>query len=282
MPQLTEASRERRRSRIGASELGALFGWHPWTDPARIYARIVDGDQPVQTASMGLGHVLENAIAREAAARLNLEAMACSRTYVHDALPIAATPDYYARELRRTVGGIAPIRHGRYTGLLEVKLSTEWSWWIDGPPPWYEWQVRAQMALTGRRWGVIAAVIVSRLETFQIEHDPDKWAEAEARVAAFQSEHLTPRIPPGTDREDLVLRWTLRPGEIIAEGQLAGVGDRYAELVRARRRAEAQEKEERAAFVALIGATGARVVLGQGWNAATDDRGVMRFTVSRK
>jgi predicted phage-related endonuclease len=285
MPALTERNYEARRTRIGASELGALEGLgglHPWTDEARIYARIVDGVQPDQTSSMSIGHDLEHVIAHLAAGRLGLDALACRHTYVHPALPIAATPDYYVRERRQMVGGIAPIRAGAYPGLLEVKVSNEWSWWTDGPPPWTVWQVRAQLALSHRTWAVVAVLIGGRIETYELDHDPAEWRRVLDAVETFQREHLDPHIPPGTTDERLVLRWTLAPGERVAGPEAEKVGEAYMRAVAMRRWAEAQEKTARAQFVPMFAATGARVMVGSGWSAAADAQGNMRFNVSRK
>jgi predicted phage-related endonuclease len=267
MPDLTEAQHDLRRTRIGASEVGALLGPHPYTDPARIYARIVDGPEPAKDSrAMAAGHALERAIGDVAAAELGLRLRACSHTYIHPTLPLAASPDFYAAE-RSGEGG---------PGLLEVKLSREWSDWSDGPPPWYAWQVRAQLALTGRPWAYLAALVGTAMQTHRIERDLDLEAELLDAVSSFQVRHLAPRIPPETDREALVLRWTLGPGESVATGTLESVGDLYAITVRERRQAEENEKAVRAEFVAKL-AGGTRLVVGQGWTAAVDERGSLRF-----
>lgn len=270
MPELTTAQHEARRSRIGASEVGALLGPHPYTDRARIYARIVDGPDPSKSSpAMKAGHALESAIGEVAAKSEGLRLRACSRTYVHPTLPLAASPDFYARDV---VGS---------PGLLEVKLSREWSDWSDGPPPWYAWQVRAQLALTGRPWAYLAALVGTAIQTYRIERDFGLELEMLDAVEAFAVRHLIPRKPPATDREALVLRWSLAPGETIARGPLELAGDAYADAVRARRHAEAMEAVERETFVRFLeGET--RLALGNGWSAAVDERGSLRFTVKSR
>jgi predicted phage-related endonuclease len=270
MPELTTAQHEARRSRIGASEVGALLGPHPYTDPARIYARIVDGPEPEKSSrAMQAGHALESAIGEVAAKSEGLRLRACSRTYVHPTVPLAASPDFYARD-------VAGSR-----GLLEVKLSREWSDWSDGPPPWYAWQVRAQLALTGRPWAYLAALVGTSITTHRIERDYGLELEMLEAVERFAVEHLIPRIPPVTDREALVLRWSLSPGESIAAGPLERAGIAYAEAVRARRYAEALEAVERETFVKFL-EDGTRLVVGPGWSAAVDERGSLRFTVKSR
>jgi len=268
LPDLTNEQHEQRRTRIGASEVGALLGPHPFTDPARIYARIIDGPGPAKDSrAMRAGHALERAIGNVAAGELGLRLRACSMTYVHPVLPLAASPDFYARD-----------RTGGEPGLLEVKLSREWSDWTDGPPPWYVWQVRAQLALTGRPWAYLAALVGTSMQTHRIDRDPSKELELLDAVAIFWAKHLEPRNPPETDREDLTLRWSLEPGERLASGDLEAAGDVYAAIVRRRREIESAEAEQRGRFVARI-TNGTRIVLGQGWSAVVDDRGVLRFTV---
>src|SRR4029077_20863261 len=209
MPELTTAQHEARRSRIGASEVGALLGPHPYTDPARIYARIVDGPAPEKSSrAMQAGHALESAIGEVAAKSEGLRLRACSRTYVHPTVPLAASPDFYARD-------VAGSR-----GLLEVKLSREWSDWSDGPPPWYVWQVRAQLALTGRPWAYLAALVGTAITVHRIERDFSLELELLEAVERFAVAHLIPRKPPETDRESLVLRWHLSDGESVAAGSL--------------------------------------------------------------
>jgi predicted phage-related endonuclease len=272
MPELTEAQHEARRTRIGASEVGALLGHHPWTDPARIFARIMDGPDPKkQTESMRAGHLLERAIGHAAASDLGLSVRACSRTYVHPTLPLAASPDFYCRD----AAGIG--------GVLEVKLSRDWSDWLDGPPPWYAWQVRAQLALTDRPYGILAALVGTSLQVHAIERDAGKEAELFEAVAAFDRDYLAPSKPPPTDDVGLMLRWQLGDGQTIASGDLATLGDYYAGAVRIRKGADLNEAERREAFArALADRHGTRMVLGTGWSARIDDRGTLRFDVRGK
>lgn len=274
MPELTEAQKAIRGSRIGASEVGAIIPpyIHPWTDRARIFARIIDGpDEPISNAYMTAGHQLERAIGQVAATKLGLRLRSCWRTYVHDELPLAATPDFYATDAE---GG---------QGLLEVKLSREWSDWLDGPPPYVLWQVRTQLLLTGRPWAIIAALVGTTLHDYRIEREEMHEDTLRYWVTKFEVDHLATRIPPATKEEPLMLRWSLKAGELVAEGELARLGHNYAVQVRQRRRVEAWEKEARAAFVAELASAGApRLVLGNGWNATVDERGILRFDVKRR
>jgi hypothetical protein len=268
MPTLTKRSLETRRTRVGASEVGALLDLHPYTSPARIYARIVDGDTIPQTASMGVGKDLEGPVLRMAARALGLKVKACSLTYAYPELPLAATPDAYAFD-------------GETHGLVEVKISGDYSLWTD-LPAYVEWQVRAQLAATDRAWAYVAALVGSTLKTYRVDRDAELEARMLNAVDRFDRLHLTPKIPPETEDAELVLRWSLREREIVATtGELAVLGDDYAGLTRERRLAEADEKGARALFAAEVAHRGARLVIGSGWTATVDDAGVLRMTVKR-
>jgi predicted phage-related endonuclease len=263
-PQLSSSSIETRRTRIGASEVGALLGMHPYTTPARIYARIVDGDTIPQSASMGVGKSLEAPVLRMAADVLGLRVRACSHTYVHPDLPLAATPDAWA------------IDDAGRLGLVEIKISGDYSLWTDLPAA-VEWQVRAQLALSGRSWAYVAALVGSSLRTYRVDRDDELEAIMLDAVDRFDRLHLTPRVPPATDDADLVLRWSLRAGEVLADGWLAVLGETYADVVRERRKLEAAEKAARETFALEVARRSASLVIGKRWRATVDDAGRMRF-----
>jgi hypothetical protein len=206
-------------------------------------------------------------VLRLAAAEHGLWVRACSRTYVHDRLPLAATPDAYAYS--EVLG----------PGLVECKVSGDWSGWADLPPH-VEWQARAQLALTGRGWCRVVVLLGSALRSWIVYRDMPAEGELLAAVEAFAAAHLIPRVPPEPDSEELMLRWRLGPGEAVAVGRLEELGNELADATLARRAAEKAEKAARAAFVDELAAVGARVVIGPaGWSARVDERGVLRHVV---
>jgi predicted phage-related endonuclease len=284
MPELSARSIETRRTRIGASEVGALLALHPYTSPARIYARIVDGDTIAQTSSMGVGKALEHPALELARDTLGLKVHACSRTYVHPDLPLAATPDAYAR-VDWTAHPEAPALSGLPAGpgLVEIKVSGDYSLWTD-LPAFVEWQVRAQLALTGRAWAFVAALVGSSLRTYLVERDAELERAMLDAVDRFDRLHLSPRIPPPTEDAELVLRWSLRTGEIVAaaDPELSSLGDAYAGVIVSRRALEREEKSARAAFALELARKSGRLVIGSGWTATVDDAGSLRMAVKSR
>lgn len=189
MPPLTEANRAIRAENVTASEVGALLGPHPYATPESIWDRLVgQGAGPFAlerdkypTEAMETGSFMEHAILRLAEKRLQLKARANSRTFVHKTSRLAATPDAFVL--------------GQPPGLIEIKLSGRPELWRSCPPH-VEWQVRAQMACTGRYTAAVCVLVGVGLRTFLLERDPDKEAEMLAAVDAFWTTYIVARVRP--------------------------------------------------------------------------------------
>lgn len=185
MPPLTPQNDEIRAANVSASEVGALLGDHPYSTPEGIWDRLCNPYAPVRptTEAMLNGTFLEPAIAKLASKRLGLRLRANSRTYVHGAVRLCATPDYL-------VLGTPP-------GLVEIKLSGSRAMWsrLDAPEH-VIWQVRAQMACTGRRTAAICVLIGTGLRTYLIEHDPAEEDRMLAAVDTFWTDHIVTGIRP--------------------------------------------------------------------------------------
>ena len=78
-------------------------------------------------------------------------------------------------------------------GLVEVKLTSAWA---SGMPRYVAWQVQQQLWLTGRAYALVAVLTGSMLELTTVERDPDMIAQLESAVAAFDRDHIRPRIRP--------------------------------------------------------------------------------------
>jgi predicted phage-related endonuclease len=173
---LSTAQREARATRIGASEVAAIMGEHPYMTPLDVYDRIVNGVQREQSINMAVGAYLEPYVLRMARDLLGIRSRACHRAYIHPTLPLCASPDAYS---------------GPH-GLVEVKVSGAWS---KGRPGAF-WQVQTQMMLTGRDWCDIVALAGSNLTVERVDADVSAWARIISEVNRFNDEHLTPRVPP--------------------------------------------------------------------------------------
>lgn len=185
MPGLTAANQEIRAANVTASEVGALLGPHPYTSPELIWDRLCSPfalERPTTEAMLN-GSFLEPAIAALASKRLGLRLRATSKTYVHPEVRLCATPDYL-------VLGTPP-------GLVEIKLSGSRDMWSRLEPPEHvEWQVRAQMACTGRETAAICVLIGTGLRTYLLERDRAKEDRMLAEVDRFWREHIKTGIRP--------------------------------------------------------------------------------------
>lgn len=183
---LTAANEAIRAENVTASEVGALLGPHPYTTPELIWDRLCSpfALERVQTEAMENGSFMEAAILRLAEKRLNLRARQNSRTYVHKTVRLCATPDAFVL--------------GQPPGLIEIKLSGRPEIWPRGGPipEHYEWQVRAQLACSGRYTAAVCVFLGAGLRTYLIERDPAEEDRMLAAVDAFWRNHVVTGIRP--------------------------------------------------------------------------------------
>lgn len=175
---------EARATRVGASEVAGLMGLSPYNDPLSIYDRIVNGAQVKENLAMRAGNYLEEH-ALVMAKWQGLRTRRAWRSYVHDSLPLVATPDAYAMPHR-----------GYAKGLAEVKTM---AWQPPAILPSHLMQMQTQMALTDRPVCWHVALTGSRLTLTPVERDPAIWESIEWAVARFYLDHLLPKRPPERD-----------------------------------------------------------------------------------
>lgn len=252
-----------RASRVGASEVGALMGFHPWTSEAAVWARI-QGYEPrrATTPAMKVGNDLEPAVAALWSAETGRKVVRCSRTYAHRTSRLAATPDFF-------------VPHHE---LLEVKVSGDREGWADLPEH-VEWQARAQLACTGRARCHVAALVGGTLRLFTVERDLSEEARMLATVDAFMEAFVDSGTPPPDTDPDVLIR--VRPaaaGMVAATDDIEDVAQDYMEVIRERKKVEEREKALRNVLVAHIAERRAVGLLGAGWTLTADTRGALRFT----
>lgn len=167
-----------RASVVGASEVAALFGAHPWLTEFELWHRKAGN---VATPDFGGDERVEWGIRLEPV----IIGAACDRWGYRK-----------ARTPQRLVNGAGIGGHpdqivtcpDRGRGVLEVK-TVDWliaKGWGDEPPLNYLLQVMAYMGLSGCDWGdVIVLVGGNELRRFQYEFRPKLWVEIVARVRAF-------------------------------------------------------------------------------------------------
>lgn len=193
---LTAANDEIRMQNVTASEVGALMGEHPYMTPELIWDRLCSpfALERVTNEYMETGSFMENAILRLAEKRLGFHARSNSRTYVHKQVRLCATPDAFVL--------------GQPPGLVELKLSGRPELWRQ-VPEFVEWQVRAQMACTGRETAAVCVLVGAGLRTFLLEREADKEAALLARVDRFWIENIVARVrPEPAVPADMVLTFT--------------------------------------------------------------------------
>lgn len=177
---LSTAQRAARASRVGASEVAGLLHEHRFVEPVNIYDRIVDGVGwvPELGSPAWVGTMLEPHLLRMARQTFGLTARLTSLPAVHPTLPLSASADGLARDY-----------------LVEVKVTS--AFYPEKPLPSYITdQCVVQAALY--RKPVVHVVILngSRFWTERVEADADRFMVLEEAVAAFERDHLIPRIRP--------------------------------------------------------------------------------------
>ncbi len=195
---LSNAQLELRKTAIGASEIAAIAGLSPWATPIDIYMRKVglvppSGERSEQSE---LGDLLEPAIARLAAKRLGIEIeYAGGRSVQHPEHSfLLATPDYVVLDPNRDPHGVLEIKSVGY------RVADRWG---DEPPDFVVAQVQTQLACTGLRDGIIAALIGGRdLRTYEVPYDAEFATGLIAIAREFWEQHVVPRIPPELDETE--------------------------------------------------------------------------------
>lgn len=187
MPALTPANDLVRARNVTASEVGALLGPHPYTNPTKIYDRLMTPamDTHQQSEAMAIGVFLEPHVARYASRKLGLRLRAANRSIEYKGKPavnLCATPDYYV------LG--QPM-------LVEIKVSSiMYGWSEDDLHPHYEWQARAQLACTNRDLCIVCALVGSTFYHVPVVRDLQKEREMLDAVDAFWYNHVMPGIRP--------------------------------------------------------------------------------------
>lgn len=193
MPALTPENDAVRARNVTASEVGALLGPHPYTNPLRIYHRLT-GDpayiKPEHTEAMELGIFFERRIAQYAAEKYGVRIRANVRTHEMKGHMLAATPDFYVLHPRGLIA-FGPPRM-----LIECKLSSIlYGWTEDRLAPHIEWQARAQLAVTGRDVCLVAALVGSQFHLIPVARN--KASEGRMLDAVDEMEYRVMRgMPP--------------------------------------------------------------------------------------
>jgi predicted phage-related endonuclease len=194
VPALSPANDLVRARNVTASEVGALLDKHPYTNPTKIYDRLMTPamDTHQQSEAMAIGVFLEPYVAKYAARRLGLRLRAATRSVEFPGpISLCATPDYIVL---------------KQSALVEIKVSSiMYGWTEDTLHPHYEWQARAQMACTNRDLCIVCALVGSTFYAIPIVRDLQKEEVMLSAVDRFWYEHVMPGIRPEHIEQTAVL-----------------------------------------------------------------------------
>lgn len=265
---------EERRKGVGASEVAAILGLDPWKTALGVWASKVHGDETIDSEVMEIGRELEEPGARMFARRFPDLVVQDPGMYTirrHRNAPLFATCD---RDLETR----GPA-HENDRGVLEIKASSKTDEWTGGPPLRYVCQVQAQLAVTGRTWGYLAALLGGRkFVAHRIERD-DAFIDAMLdKVREFWSLVESKTEPDATKPFDLSVVKLLHPKDSGTTIEADAAGEAFVaaweSATKAKREAEESHKLTEAALRQHVGdAT---------WMALPDGRKVQAKVEPRK
>lgn len=164
-----------RRRDITASDIGSLFGCHPYRSPLQVFAdKVGEGYDRGDNSAMRRGRILEPSVAAAVAEEKPDWKIEKATEYLRDPdLRLGATPDWFVHDKQ----GL---------GILETKTADPSVFerdWKAGPPLAWTLQCLSQMMLAGAAWGAVAVLVMSRDFPVFI-YDVPRHEGAEARIAA--------------------------------------------------------------------------------------------------
>lgn len=261
MPGLTEANWEKRRGRVGASEVAALMPeGHPFRTKADVYASVVHGIDTFRgnATAVAMGHELEATVLRIASDRLGIRVRRNSVTRVHRDLPLAVTCDAYVAG----TGNRIPV---------EVKTASAWQSdeWAEGNVPrHYFYQLQAQLMVTGGEYGYLVVLIGGRdFVGVRIEADPEVHAHMAEAITDFWADHNIPRIPPADTPSSLLWAFDIPEDVAAADGELETVGQMVSDLMSQQDIVKSSLDAAREGLIGLMHRRGLRLVTHSDWTA---------------
>lgn len=253
-----------RHGVIGASEVSAILGVHPFKTALEVWARKTGRIDDVAAAREEAlwGQLLEDPIAREWSRRTGREIIDHGRY----ALCLDAEAPHLGATLDREIVGPPPEA-------LEIKTKDRYHpEWSHGQAPLYEVvQVQSQLAVKGWDRGVLAALVGRQLRTVTVERDDRLIASIREEVEEFWARYVATDTEPPIDvthaRAFEAVKM-LHPRDSGATIDLApdllAVVDRWEEVAGALREAKRDKDALQAQLCQAIGdATFARLPAGR-------------------
>lgn len=206
---------EARRAGIGASDMAAVLGEHPYSSPMSVYVdktRVANDNDEEQTEAAEWGLRLEPMLIAAFRERTGRPVMRSHKLLRSTAYPWAlSTLDAWTSD-------------GQATWPLQIKTTSGWleHKWVDGPPEHYRIQQHHEMLVTGAKRHSIACLIGGqRLVWCDIERD-EALIERIVRQGAEFWQLVQARALPAVDGSEATKRAlrTLFPADNGAVVQL--------------------------------------------------------------
>lgn len=246
---LTPEQRERRKTMLGGSDAGRLFGDKP--DPLGVYADKVLGRADESSGDAAeLGTEMEGPERERAAKRLGVVINVPTETIIHPQYPwMGANLD------GRIQGG--GIWEGKVLFDRE-KASRLGEPGSDRVLPNHFWQCVHYMEVTGEPWTVVSYLLLigrgAERRDFLIQRDEELGAQLIAHEERFWREHVIPQIPPATDDPFALTEYLAQKFPVVARTEPlraepgTGAEEALRELERTSRALKAAQKERQAAI----------------------------------
>ena len=195
VPVLQKPSRARwlarRKKGITATDVPAIFGYHPWITPLDVWlGKTGRMDEVPDHYAMRRGAHMERFLADEYA----------RETGAHIETPpkLVAHPEH--RLLLASLDRLA--HHPDRTVVLELKTTSTWDGWLDNAlPDHITLQVLHQLAVTGLDEAVVYADVCGRLQARTVMRDPEWEESAHPLLARWWREHVLDDVAPAADWE---------------------------------------------------------------------------------
>lgn len=268
---------ERRRG-VGASEVAAILGVDPRRGPLAVYASKVappaeDDDEP-EDSPLYWGRRFEEPVAAwyaEATKRTVTNPGEFS-LHRHAAAPLFATLDRNVADPTRV----------ETPGVLECKAVSVWGpmdlWRVEAPLL-YQVQLQAQLAVTGREWGSVAALLGGTRPVYHDYARNDRFIDAMLLAVQQFWKCVERREPPPPDitpsvRDALHRLWPEDSGvEIAMPEDKVGLVAEWEHAKEAHKATEARKDEMEAQIKAVLqDATWARLPDGRRVQWKTEPR----------
>lgn len=265
-----------RAKTIGASEVAALFGVHPYTSLYDLWVRksgIEVIAETVHSERQQIGLDLERPLLEIWAKREGLNVSHNSMSISRGGLPgLSATPDGYVYENK-----LPPRQCIATVDIKTVRPHERANWRDNGIPEYYAWQLEQQMLVANVDHGYLVALFgVDEIAATRVEANPERQKQIIEATAVFW-ESVRTQTPPAIDDHkattDALMRQQREEKSVVLVGDAV---DWDAELRSIQSRALALSKEERALKNKILAAMGgAQIGLfadGSGYRVQTVQR----------